>query len=141
MKQEHPDELRGELVEVDTDDQRPNSSVLSGILLHPRTLIGTLAVLFVLTIVFAAEMVRPNTVVIPDLIGLQVDPQLDDLREGLDGRDLVLDNVSTVPCPPIAQTPLDALPGTVISQNPAAGKRVDVFSAVDVTICLPKQGT
>jgi hypothetical protein len=52
---------------------------------------------------------------------------------------LVLRDVSTAPCPTV-EVPgasLEELPGTIIGQHPAAGKKVEASGAVDVTVCLP----
>jgi beta-lactam-binding protein with PASTA domain len=32
---------------------------------------------------------------------------------------------------------LEELPGTIIDQHPAAGKKVEASGAVDVKVCLP----
>jgi beta-lactam-binding protein with PASTA domain len=76
---------------------------------------------------------------VPDLVGERVDPQLDGLRLRLAAAGLVLRNVSTARCPTVnlPGASLEELPGTIINQHPAAGKKVEVSGAVDVTVCLP----
>jgi beta-lactam-binding protein with PASTA domain len=47
------------------------------------------------------------------------------------------------PCP-LADIPgasLEELPGTIVDQHPAAGRKVAVDTAVDVTVCLPDETT
>jgi hypothetical protein len=78
-------------------------------------------------------------VVVPDLLGERVDPQLGGLGLRLVAADLVLGHVSIAPCPELdlAGGSLEELPGTIIDQHPAAGQNVAASSAVDVTVRLP----
>jgi hypothetical protein len=58
--------------------------------------------------------------IVPSLIGVRVDPQLDTLRLRLEAADLALGDVTVGPCPEfdIPGASLEQLPGTIIGQHP-----------------------
>jgi hypothetical protein len=78
--------------------------------------------------------------IVPPLIGVRVDPQLDTLRLRLEAADLALGDVTVGPCPEfdIPGASLEQLPGTIIGQHPSGGASVVTSTPVDVTVCLPK---
>jgi hypothetical protein len=105
--------------------------------LSRRVLLGMLIVLLAAGILLATSR-STTSATVPDLVGEHVDPQLDGLRLRLAAAGLVLRNVSTA-CPTVSLSgaSLEELPGTIIDQHPAAGRKVEASGAVDVTVCLP----
>jgi beta-lactam-binding protein with PASTA domain len=112
--------------ERDGGSEQPS---IARFLLNRRVFLGAIVVLLVIGVLLVTTRAT-TSVVIPDLVGERVDPQLDRLRLRLAYEGLVLNNVSTATCPIV-------LLGTIIDQNPAAGVKVVVSRAVDVTVCLP----
>ena len=106
-----------------------------------RILFGVLAVVLVVGGVAVASRSDAHAIV-PDLVGVRVDPQLDALRLRLETADLALGDVSVSPCPEfdIPGVSLEQVPGTIIDQHPAGGAIVVTSTAVDVTVCLPDRG-
>ena len=106
-----------------------------------RILFGALAVVLVVVGVAVASRSDAHAIV-PDLVGLRVDPQLDALRLRLEAADLALGDVTVGPCPEFAipGASLKQVPGTIIDQQPAGGASVVTSTAVDVTVCLPDRG-
>ena len=102
-----------------------------------RTMFGMLIVVLVIGAVSVMSRSEAPAVV-PHLIGVQVDPQLDSLRLRLEAADLALGDVSVAPCPEfnIPGVSLEAVPGTIIDQHPAGGENVVLSTTVDVTVCL-----
>jgi hypothetical protein len=105
---------------------------------RPRMLFAVLGVVLVVGVVSVVSRSEAPAVV-PHLIGVRVDPQLDSLRLRLEAAHLVLGDVSVAPCPEfdIPGTSLERVPGTIIDQHPAGGENVILSTAVDVTVCLP----
>jgi hypothetical protein len=101
-----------------------------------RILFGVLAVVLVVGGVAVASRSDAHAIV-PDLVGVRVDPQLDALRLRLETADLALG-----PCPEfdIPGVSLEQVPGTIIDQHPAGGAIVVTSTAVDVTVRLPDRG-
>ena len=114
---------------IDERDGGNEQPSIARFLLSRRVFLGAMLVLLVLGVLLVTTRAT-TSVTIPDLVGERVDPQLDRLRVRLAYEGLVLNNVSTATCP-------TALLGTIIDQSPAAGVRVVVSRAVDVTVCLP----
>ena len=81
--------------------------------------------------------------IVPPLIGVRVDPQLDTLRLRLEAADLALGDVTVGRCPEfdIPGASLEQLPGTIIGQHPSGGASVVTSTPVDVTVCLPETGS
>jgi hypothetical protein len=121
--------------ERDRDSEKPS---IAKFFLSRRVLLGVVIVLLIAGVLLAASR-STTSATVPDLVGERVDPQLDGLRLRLAAASLVLRNVSTAPCPTVnlPGASLEELPGTIIDQHPAAGKKVEVSGAVDVTVCLP----
>jgi hypothetical protein len=105
-----------------------------------RMLFGVLSVLLVVGVVSVMSRSEAPAVV-PHLIGVRVDPQLDRLRLRLEAADLALGDVAVAPCPEfdIPGVSLERIPGTIIDQFPAGGENVVLSTAVDVTVCLPRR--
>ena len=114
---------------IDERDRGSEQPSIARFLLSRRVLLGAMVVLLVIGVLLVTTRAT-TSVVIPDLVGERVDPQLDRLRLRLAYEGLVLNKVSTATCP-------TAFLGTIIDQNPAAGVKVAVSRAVDVTVCLP----
>jgi hypothetical protein len=121
--------------ERDRDSEQPSIVMF---FLNRRVLLGVVIVLLIAGVLLATSR-STTSATVPDLFGERVDPQLDRLRLRLAAAGLVLHNVSTAPCPTVnlPGASLEELPGTIIDQHPAAGKKVEVSGAVDVTVCLP----
>ena len=104
-----------------------------------RMVFGVLCVILVVGAFAVASRSRAD-VIVPDLVGVRVDPQLDTLRLRLEAADLVLGDVAVGPCPTldVPGATLEQIPGTIVEQNPAAGANVVTSTAVDVTVCLPQ---
>jgi len=107
-----------------------------------RILFGVVAVVLVVGGVAVASRSDAHAIV-PDLIGVRVDPQLDALRLRLEAADLALGDVTVGRCPEfdIPGASLEQLPGTIIEQHPSGGASVVTSTAVDVTVCLPETGS
>jgi len=105
---------------------------------RPRMLFAVLGVVLVIGVVSIMSR-SESPAVVPHLIGVRVDPQLDSLRLRLEAADLALGDVSVAPCPEfdIPGVSLERVPGTIIDQHPAGGENVVLSTAVDVTVCLP----
>jgi hypothetical protein len=103
-----------------------------------RVLFAVLGVVLVIGVVSIISRSQAPAVV-PHLIGVAVDPQLDGLRLRLEAADLILGDVSVAPCPEfgIPGVSLERIPGTIIDQHPAGGENVVLSTAVHVTVCLP----
>jgi hypothetical protein len=114
---------------IDERDGGREQPSIARFLLSRRVFLGAMVVLLVIGVLLVATRAT-TSVTIPDLVGERVDPQLDVLRLRLAYEGLALNNVSTATCP-------TELLGTIIDQNPAAGVKVVVSRAVDVTVCLP----
>jgi PASTA domain-containing protein len=114
---------------IDERDRGSEQPSIARFLLSRRVFLGAMVVLLVIGVLLVTTRAT-TSVIIPDLVGERVDPQLDRLRLRLAYEGLVLNNVSTATCPTV-------LLGTIIDQNPAAGAKVVVSRAVDVTVCLP----
>lgn len=106
-----------------------------------RILFGVLAVVLVVGGVAVASRSDAHAIV-PDLVGVRVDPQLDALRLRLEAADLALGDVTVGPCPEydIPGVSLEQVPGTIIDQHPAGGAAVVTSTAVGVTVCLLDRG-
>jgi hypothetical protein len=106
-----------------------------------RILFGVLAVVLVVGGVAVASRSDAHAIV-PDLVGVRVDPQLDALRLRLEAADLALGDVTVGPCPEydIPGVSLEQVPGTIIDQRPPGGAAVVTSTAVGVTVCLPDRG-
>ena len=106
-----------------------------------RMLLGVFAVVLIVVGVALASRSDPHAIV-PDLVGVRVDPQLDALRLRLEAADLALGDVTVGPCPEydIPGVSLEQVPGTIIDQHPAGGASVVMSTSVDVTVCLPERG-
>lgn len=102
-------------------------------------LFGVLAVVLVVGTVAIASRSDAQAIV-PSLVGVRVDPQLDTLRLRLEAADLALGDVTVGRCPEfdIPGASLEQLPGTIIGQHPSGGASVVTSTAVDVTVCLPE---
>jgi len=118
---------------IDERDGGREQLSIARFLLSRRVFLGAMVVLLVIGVLLVTTRAT-TSVTIPDLGGERVDPQLDRLRLRLAYEGLVLNNVSTATCP-------TELLGTIIEQNPAAGVRVVLSRAVDVTVCLPAAGS
>jgi hypothetical protein len=105
-------------------------------------LLGVFAVVLIVVGVAFASRSDPHAIV-PDLVGVRVDPQLDTLRLRLEAADLTLGDVTVGRCPEfdIPGASLEQLPGTIIEQHPSGGASVVTSTAVDVTVCLPATGS
>jgi hypothetical protein len=103
-----------------------------------RMVFGVLGVILVVG-AFAIASRSSADVIVPDLVGVRVDPQLDTLRLRLEAADLLLGDVAVGPCPSfdVPGATLEQLPGTIVEQRPAAGASVVTSTLVDVTVCLP----
>lgn len=110
--------------------------------LNRKVLIGAAVVLAAIVILVATSR-ETTSATIPDLVGERVDPRFDGLRLRLAYEGLVLDDVSIETCPSldVPGSSLEELPGTIIDQHPAAGTEVATSGAVDVTVCLPAEGS
>ena len=119
----------------DGDSEQPS---IARFLLSRRVILGVIVVLLIAGVLLATSR-STTSATVPDLVGNRVDPQLDGLRLRLAAAGLVLRDVSTAPCPPVSLPggSLEELPGTIIDQHPAAGRKVEASGAVDVTVCLP----
>jgi beta-lactam-binding protein with PASTA domain len=114
---------------IDERDGGSEQPSIARSLLSRGVFLGVIVVLLVIGVLLVTTRAT-TSVTIPDLVGERVEPQLDRLRLRLAYEGLVLNNVSTATCPTV-------LLGTTIDQNPAAGVKVLVSRAVDVTVCLP----
>ena len=105
-----------------------------------RILFGVLAVVLVVGVAVASS--SDAHAIVPDLVGVRVDPQLDALRLRLEAADLALGDVTVRPCPEydIPGVSLEQVPGTIIDQHPPGGAAVVTSTAVGVTVCLPDKG-
>jgi hypothetical protein len=115
---------------------------LSRILFQRRIVLAMIPLTLVVGVAVTISRSDASTVV-PELLGVPVDPKVDTLRLRLETAGLVLDDVSVAPCPrfDIPGGSLERVPGTIIDQHPVAGERVAASTAVDVTICLPDRGS
>jgi hypothetical protein len=106
-----------------------------------RMLFGVVGVVLVVGSVAVASRSDAEAIV-PPLIGVRVDPQLDTLRLRLEAADLALGDVTVGRCPEfdIPGASLEQLPGTIIGQHPRGGASVATSTPVDVTVCLPETG-
>lgn len=111
---------------------------LSRILFRRGIVLAVIPVTLVVGVAVTISRSDASTVV-PELLGVRVDPNVDTLRLRLETADLVLDDVSIAPCPrfDIPGASLERVPGTIIDQHPSAGVRVAASTGVDVTVCLP----
>ena len=111
---------------------------LSRLLVQRRILFAAITVALLIGVLVATSRSDTSTVV-PDLIGVRVDPQLDALRLRLETAGLTLDDVSVEPCPEfdIPGASLEQVPGTIVDQQPPAREQVASSTKVDVTVCLP----
>jgi hypothetical protein len=129
-----------DVVESSNPDSNPARSVppTFSSFFRPRMLFAVLGVVLVIAVVSIISRSEAPAVV-PHLIGVGVDPQLDSLRLRLEAADLILGDVSVAPCPEfdIPGVSLERVPGTIIDQHPAGGENVVLSTAVDVTVCLP----
>ena len=107
-----------------------------------RMLFGVVGVVLVVGSVAVASRSDAEAIV-PPLIGVRVDPQLDALRLRIEAADLALGDVTVGPCPEfdIPGASLEQLPGTIIGQHPSGGASVVTSTPVDVTVCLPESGS
>lgn len=130
-------------VESSNPASNPARSVLPtfSFFFRPRMLFAVLGVVLVVVVVSVISRSEAPAVV-PHLIGVRVDPELDRLRQRLEAADLALGDVSVAPCPEfdIPGASLERVPGTIIDQHPAGGENVVLSTAVDVTVCLPDRG-
>jgi hypothetical protein len=110
--------------------------------LRRRMLSGVVGVVLVVGSVAVASRSDAEAIV-PPLIGVRVDPQLDTLRLRLEAADLALGDVTVGRCPEfdIPGASLEQLPGTIIGQHPSGGASVGTSTTVDVTVCLPGTGS
>jgi hypothetical protein len=115
---------------------------LSRILFQRRIVLAMIPLTLVVGVAVTISRSDASTVV-PELLGVPVDPNVDTLRLRLETAGLILDDVSVAPCPrfDIPGGSLERVPGTIIDQHPVAGERVAASTAVDVTICLPDRGS
>jgi hypothetical protein len=115
---------------------------LSRILFQRRIVLAMIPLTLVVGVAVTISRSDASTVV-PELLGVPVDPKVDTLRLRLETAGLVLDDVSVAPCPrfDIPGGSLERVPGTIIDQHPVAGERVAASTAVDVTVCLPERGS
>lgn len=115
---------------------------LSRILFQRRIVLAMIPLTLVVGVAVTISRSDASTVV-PELLGVPVDPNVDTLRLRLETAGLVLDDVSVAPCPrfDIPGGSLERVPGTIIDQHPVAGERVAASTAVDVTVCLPERGS
>jgi hypothetical protein len=113
---------------------------LSRLLVQRRIVFAAVAVALLIGLLVATSRSDTSTIV-PDLMGVRVDPQLDALRLRLETAGLSLDDVSVAPCPEfdIPGASLERVPGTIVDQQPPAGEQVASSTKVDVTVCLPDQ--
>jgi len=129
-----------DVVESSNPDSNPARSVppTFSSFFRPRMLFAVLGVVLVIGVVSIMSR-SESPAVVPHLIGVRVDPQLDSLRLRLEAADLALGDVSVAPCPEfdIPGASLERVPGTIIDQHPAGGENVVLSTAVDVTVCLP----
>ena len=119
-------------------ERRNERATVFRLLFQRKVVLGVIVVLLAIGVLWTTSRTA-TSVVVPDLLGESVDPQLDRLGLRLGAADLVLGHVSIEPCPELdlAGASLEELPGTIIDQHPAAGEKVAASSAVDVTVCLP----
>ena len=119
-------------------DERSEQPSIAKFFLSRRVLLGVVIVLLAAGVLLATSR-STTSATVPNLVGERVDPQLDGLRLRLAAAGLVLRNVATAPCPTVdlPGASLEELPGTIIDQYPAAGKKIEASGAVDVTVCLP----
>jgi hypothetical protein len=105
-------------------------------------LFGVVGVVLVVGSIAVASRSEAEAIV-PPLIGVRVDPQLDTLRLRLEAADLTLGDVTVGRCPEfdIPGASLEQLPGTIIGQHPSGGASVVTSTLVDVTVCLPETGS
>jgi len=124
-------------IEADRDRENRSTSI-ARFFISRTNLLGVVVVLLATGILLATSRAT-TSVPIPDLVGQRVDPQLNGLRLRLAYEGLVLNEVSTAPCPTVLPGgSLEELPGTIIDQHPAAGMKVAASRAVDVTVCLAR---
>jgi hypothetical protein len=119
-------------------DRRNEQATVSRFFFQRKVVLGVIVVVLAIGVLWTTSRAA-TSVVVPDLLGQRVDPQLDGVRLRLASAGLVLSDVTIKPCPTmdIAGTSLEELPGTIIDQHPAGGEKVAASSAVDVTVCLP----
>jgi hypothetical protein len=119
-------------------DTRTEEATLSRFFFQRKVVLGVIVVSLTIGVLWSTSRAA-TSVVVPDLLGERVDPQLDGVRLRLASAGLVLSDVTIKPCPTmdIPGTSLGELPGTIIDQHPAGGEEVAASSAVDVTVCLP----
>lgn len=105
-------------------------------------LVGVVGVVLVVGSIAVASRSEAEAIV-PPLIGVRVDPQLDTLRLRLEAADLTLGDVTVGRCPEfdIPGASLEQLPGTIIGQHPSGGASVATSTPVDVTVCLTETGS
>lgn len=115
---------------------------LSRILFQRRIVLAMIPVTLVVGVAVTISRSDASTVV-PELLGVRVDPNVDTLRLQLETAGLILDDVSIAPCPrfDVPGASLERIPGTIIGQRPRAGVRVAASTGVDVTVCLPDRGS
>lgn len=112
---------------------------LSRLLVQRRIVFAAIAVALLIGVLVATSRSGTSTIV-PDLIGVRVDPQLAALRLRLETAGLALDDVSVVPCPEfdIPGASLERVAGTIFDQQHPAGEQVASSTKVDVAVCLPE---
>jgi len=94
-----------------------------------RLAVAVFLALVISVIAVALITSQTNSVPVPDLTGLAVDPNLDVVRTSLDTQRLVLGDAVVEECDPLQ------LPGTVVDQSPAPGTSVPTGAVVAITIC------
>jgi hypothetical protein len=126
---------------IETDgkyERRTEETTLFHLFFQRKVALGVLVALVAIAVLWATSRATTSAIV-PDLVGEQVDPQLDVLRLRLEGYGFALDDVTIKACPAsdVPGASLEQVPGTIIDQHPAGGETVAASSAVDVTVCLP----
>ncbi len=138
---EHPDIVKSSGASSDPSGGGGEPPTLASFF-RRRMLFGVVGVVLVVGSVALASRSDAEAIV-PPLIGVRVDPQLDTLRLRLEAADLALGDVSVGRCPEfdIPGASLEQLPGTIIGQHPSGGTSVVTSTPVDVTVCLPETGS
>ena len=130
----------GERIEIRQDERVGHSErpTVAQFLLQRRIVLGVVIALLSIGILLLASGAATSATV-PNLLGERVDPHLERVRLQLAAVGLVLNDVSTAPCPSVdvPGASLEELPGTIIDQHPAPGEEVAASGAVDVTVCFP----
>jgi hypothetical protein len=138
---EHPDIVESSGASSDPSGESGEPPTLASFF-RRRMLFGVVGVALVVGSVALASRSDAEAIV-PPLIGVRVDPQLETLRLRLEAADLALGDVTVGRCPEfdIPGASLEQLPGTIIGQHPSGGASVVTSTAVDVTVCLPETGS